>query len=281
MFRNLSETPVDPRRAIGRPFPKSNSPARIGFAPLGQAQGPRTGHDLSLLQTAILPSRNMPAIPRICRTSRNPALRYRARGAGKPDSPSGSGPGPHRMESIRKDGRFSMKSNEGSSAEAAVFSSCGTEPRRERGRSLGSKDDGKMKIMIFPVKFDKFTGFFDKFLKISDRLTDCNIKSYHLNMSAAHSDIAIKKVFRLPRICPQLSAFPLAPHHASKPSLLGRQSLIHQSALTPAFVRNCPHLCTGPRGRERLSEAARVVHGGAGAPSGRRNAIWPSHGNDV
>ena len=168
-----------------------------------------------------------------------------------------------------------IKPNEGSGAEAAAFSSPrGTEPRRERGRSPGSKDDGKMKIMIFPVKYDKF-------LKIYDRLTDCNIKSYHLNMSAAHSDIAIKKVYWNPRICPQLPAFPLAPHHASKPSLLGRQSLIHQSALTPAFARNCPHLRTGPRGRERLPEAARVVHEGAGAPSGRRNAIWPSHGNDV
>ena len=27
----------------------------------------------------------------------------------------------------------------------------------------------EMKIMIFPVKFDKFTGFFDKLLKIMDR----------------------------------------------------------------------------------------------------------------
>ena len=49
-----------------------------------------------------------------------------------------------------------MKPNEGSSAEAAVFSPRGIEPRRERSRSLGSKDNGKMKIMIFPVKFDKY-----------------------------------------------------------------------------------------------------------------------------
>ena len=78
MFRNLSETPVDPRRAIGRPFPKSNSPARIGFEPLGQARGARTGpracpykpqsfhianypHERSLL--ARVPARNSPHLP--------------------------------------------------------------------------------------------------------------------------------------------------------------------------------------------------------------------------
>ena len=48
------------------------------------------------------------------------------------------------------------------------------------------KDSGmttEIKIMIFPVKFDKLTGFFDKFLKIVSRLTGCNAKSYLSNLS--------------------------------------------------------------------------------------------------
>ena len=52
----------------------------------------------------------------------------------------------------------------------------------------------EMKIMTFPVKLDKFTGYFDKFLKIVSRLMVCNTKGYHINMSAAHSDKAAKKV---------------------------------------------------------------------------------------
>ena len=43
-----------------------------------------------------------------------------------------------------------------------------------------------MKIMIFPVKFDKFTGFFDKFLKIHSLVTGCKINNYHINLSALH-----------------------------------------------------------------------------------------------
>ena len=31
---------------------------------------------------------------------------------------------------------------------------------------MGLRITAEMKIIIFPVKFDKFTGFFDKFLKI-------------------------------------------------------------------------------------------------------------------
>ena len=65
----------------------------------------------------------------------------------------------------------------------------------------------EMKIMIFPEKLDKFTGFFDKFLKNNVHINDCNQKGYHINMSIFHSDSAAKKVFRLPRICPQLPAF--------------------------------------------------------------------------
>ena len=75
----------------------------------------------------------------------------------------------------------------------------------------------EMKIMIFPVNIYKFTGFFDKFLKNNVDINDCNQKGYHINLSVTHSDMAAKKVFGLPRICPQLRAFPPAPHHARKP----------------------------------------------------------------
>ena len=48
--------------------------------------------------------------------------------------------------------------------------------------------------------------FFDKFLKNDGQINSCNKKDYHINLSAPHSDIAIKKVFRLPRICPHFPA---------------------------------------------------------------------------
>ena len=64
------------------------------------------------------------------------------------------------------------------------------------------------------INTDKFTMFFDKFLKFNTPTSYCNLKNYHVNMSVAHSDSAAKKVFRLPRICPQLPAFPPTPHHA-------------------------------------------------------------------
>ena len=79
-----------------------------------------------------------------------------------------------------------------------------------------------MQIILFPVNIDKFTMFFDKFLKNNVQINDCNQRGYQLNLSVLHSDMAAKKVFWFPRICPQLPAFPLAPHHTSKPSLLGR-----------------------------------------------------------
>ena len=44
----------------------------------------------------------------------------------------------------------------------------------------------KMKIIIFPVKFDKFTGFFDKFLKIYSLVISCKTKSHHANLSVPH-----------------------------------------------------------------------------------------------
>ena len=81
-------------------------------------------------------------------------------------------------------------------------------------RAVAPMDSGKrlkMQIIIFSVKFNKFTGFFDKFPKIISPGNDCNQKGYHINMSVSHSDPAAKKVFRPPRISPQQPAFPLLP----------------------------------------------------------------------
>ena len=69
-----------------------------------------------------------------------------------------------------------------------------------------------MKIIIFLIKSDKFTGFFDKFPKCNTLASDCNIKGCQENLIVAHSDPAAKKVFWLPRICPQQPAFPLPPN---------------------------------------------------------------------
>ena len=63
-----------------------------------------------------------------------------------------------------------------------------------------------MKVMIFPVQSEKFTGFCDKFLKNDGHIKNCKKKSYHANLSVLHSDIAAKKVFWKPRICPHLPA---------------------------------------------------------------------------
>ena len=79
----------------------------------------------------------------------------------------------------------------------------------ERGGAavMGSRRAKKMKVIIFSVKFAKFTGFFDKFLKIISPVNDCNQKGCHINFSVSHSDLAAKKVFSLPRISPQPPAF--------------------------------------------------------------------------
>ena len=43
-----------------------------------------------------------------------------------------------------------------------------------------------MKVMIFPIKSDKFTGLFDKFLKNTVLVNHCNHTGYHSNLSATH-----------------------------------------------------------------------------------------------
>ncbi len=52
------------------------------------------------------------------------------------------------------------------------------------------------------INIDKLTGLFDKFLKISDYASNCNKKSYHINLIVSHSDMAEKNFAR--RICPQI-----------------------------------------------------------------------------
>ena len=49
---------------------------------------------------------------------------------------------------------------------------------KEMGRAHGCKDNAEMKIILFPVNIDKFTGFFDKFLKGACLATDCNHIGY-------------------------------------------------------------------------------------------------------
>ena len=85
------------------------------------------------------------------------------------------------------------------------------------GTLMGSGKRLMVKIIIFPVKFAKFTGLFDKFLKIIFSVNDCNSKVYCINMSDVHSDSGPKKVFGFPRICSQVPIFPLAPHDAANP----------------------------------------------------------------
>ena len=74
-----------------------------------------------------------------------------------------------------------------------------------------------MKIMIFCINSYKFTGFLDKLMKRLPPVIDCNKRSYYISLSAPHSDMAVKKVFRRPRISPQQPAFAPAPHHLGNP----------------------------------------------------------------
>ena len=61
------------------------------------------------------------------------------------------------------------------------------------------------KIPNNSVKSDKFTGFFDKFLKAKYPITYCNPEGYFQNRASRPPDLEPKKVFlALPRICPHL-----------------------------------------------------------------------------
>ena len=49
--------------------------------------------------------------------------------------------------------------------------------RREEAL-MDARTAKEMKIMIYPVNIDKFTGFFDKFLKDNTSANHCNKKGY-------------------------------------------------------------------------------------------------------
>ena len=121
---------------------------------------------------------------------------------------------------------------------------------RRGGALMGSGMTRIMKIIIFSIKLDKFTWFFDKLLKIISLVTDFNTRSYHINLSVAHSSMAAKKVFSLPRICPQLPALPLAPHDAAL-RLLEKEAMIK-----PSFVANQQVIPMQRSGKSMSSELA-------------------------
>ena len=60
----------------------------------------------------------------------------------------------------------------------------GNEARKSDGNGFGSGTE--MKIIIFPVNIDKFTGFFNKFPKSVFLASDCNHTGYQSNLSALH-----------------------------------------------------------------------------------------------
>ena len=84
----------------------------------------------------------------------------------------------------------------------------------------------KMKIIQFPVNIDKFTGFFDKYLKsglIGIKMI-INYISVVMKIDSSRKQIfyrnlSNKKSFFAPRICPHYPAFPLSP--------IGRQAWRH------------------------------------------------------
>ena len=78
------------------------------------------------------------------------------------------------------------------------------------GRTVESRPGGHAGVSReFPnnsIKSDKFTGLFDKFLKIKRWMKSCKIlnnNNLNINMSAGRSDKAPMNFFA-PRICPQI-----------------------------------------------------------------------------
>ena len=73
----------------------------------------------------------------------------------------------------------------------------------------------EMIIMIFSIKFDKFTGFFDKFLKIISLVTGFNTRNYYINLSVRALRFKPQKSFPAPahlpataRICGRADGWP-------------------------------------------------------------------------
>ena len=62
----------------------------------------------------------------------------------------------------------------------------GYSDKARRSDKNGFGNGTEMQIIIFPVKFDKFTMFFDKFPKSAFLVNYCNHTGYQLNLSVLH-----------------------------------------------------------------------------------------------
>ena len=209
-FNNPSPVGIDPDSSLsfGAAFPR-NSPHLPAFAAL-----PRTG-DSGMVGTA----RRGRAAARGSDSLRMGRRRWF--GSLRPE--------PNRGERRLFHGKKRCGEREGGESPAAVSGPpvpawsdrpdrSGLSNARREEALMDARTAKEMKIMIYPVNIDKFTGFFDKFLKIISPANDCNQTGYHINLSVSHSDLAAKKVFRLSRICPQPPAFAHTPHRGRKPS---------------------------------------------------------------
>ena len=100
----------------------------------------------------------------------------------------------------------------------------------------------KVKVMIFSIKFNKFTGFFDKFLKSISLASGCNQKEFSYKSECGALKFRAKKSF---------------PAHC-------------------AFARKCPH--SGARGSWSAAQAGRDFadeasgHGAPGVCGGALDA---------
>ena len=62
----------------------------------------------------------------------------------------------------------------------------GYSDKARKSDGIGLRNGTEMQIIIFPVNIDKFTGFFNKFLKNASLASHCNHTGYQLNLSLPH-----------------------------------------------------------------------------------------------
>ena len=162
---------------------------------LTPVKGGRGGAPLTKAFSTTPPSRKRPAFPRNCRHSRNSGLRYRARDAGKGFAPADQRAGRGGFLMGWSESEAANPSEKSSTAPSSVAfdtrSSLAFDLLRgafsRRGVALmNSRMTTIMKVMIFPIKSDKFTMLFDKFLKNTVLVNHCNHTGYHSNLSALH-----------------------------------------------------------------------------------------------
>ena len=97
--------------------------------------------------------------------------------------------------------------------------------RGGRSGARGFEEGEEMKIILFSIKFDKFTMLFGKFLKCYIPSNDCIKKNYRIYLSVTHSDLSNKKSFShpaIPRICPHFLSHRITP---TNPPSSGSQTL--------------------------------------------------------